>query len=123
MPTFNILLAQDITNYGIIEVEADTWEAAVATLTLGSWDECCQEGDGWEQRVVHVESEDGQILSEDLNYNAPLVHSFDVACRLRRLLKDAELFKDFADLEDRVERFAEELQAESRHPIFNKEGN
>ena len=43
MPTFNILLAYDITKYGCMEVEADTWEAAVASLTHDSWYDSCHE--------------------------------------------------------------------------------
>jgi hypothetical protein len=73
MPTFNILLAYDITKYGCMEVEADTWEAAVASLTHDSWyDSCHEPGDeGWEQRVVLVEAENGYIEAEDIHYFGP----------------------------------------------------
>jgi hypothetical protein len=60
MPTYTVLLAHDVTYYGNVSVEGDTWEEAVASLTLEDWDECYEAGDGsWEQRVVHVEAENG----------------------------------------------------------------
>ena len=38
MPTYTVLLAQDVTYYGNVSVEGDTWEEAVASLVLDDWD-------------------------------------------------------------------------------------
>ena len=118
MPTFNILLAQDIPNYGIIEVEAETWEDAVASLTLGSWDECYEQGDGWEQRVVHVEAENGEILVEDINFNCALVHYMPIIHRLTTILDTCDVPDDTAAA---LVAYIEELQSMVRDPIFNKD--
>jgi hypothetical protein len=74
MPTYTVLLAHDTSFYGNVGVEGDTWEEAVASLTSEDWDECYEEGDGsWEQqqRVVHVEDENGYIVAEDIAFNCP----------------------------------------------------
>jgi hypothetical protein len=60
-----------VSFYGNVGAEGDTWEEAVASLTSDDWSECFEEGDGgWEQqqRVVHVEDEDGYIVAEDIAF-------------------------------------------------------
>jgi hypothetical protein len=53
---------------------------------LEDWDECYEEGDGsWEQRVVHVEDEDGNIVAEDIAFNCPMIHCQSVIQRLREI--------------------------------------
>ena len=116
MPTFNILLAYDTTKYGCTEVEADTWEEAVASLTHDSWyDNCHEPGDeGWEQRVVDVETEDGDIVAEDIHYNCGLIHCQSVIQRLREIqiaaVPDAALAL-----------YIDELRTMGQDPIFKKD--
>ena len=118
MPTFNILLAYDTTKYGCMEVEADTWEAAVASLTHDSWyDSCHEPGDeGWEQRVVLVEAENGYIEAEDIHYNCPMIHCQSVIQRLREI-------QIAADLDAALALFIDELRTMGQDPIFKKESN
>jgi len=120
MPTFNILLAYDITKYGCMEVEADTWEAAVASLTHDSWyDSCHEPGDeGWEQRVVDVETEDGDIVADGINYNCALVHCSPIIHRLTTILDTCDVPDDTAAA---LVAYIEELQSMVRDPIFNKD--
>jgi hypothetical protein len=124
MPTFNILLAYDTTKYGCVEVEADTWKAAVASLTHDSWyDSCHEPGDeGWEQRVVHVETENGDILAEgqDINYDCSLVHYMPVVHRLTTILNTCDLSDEAATA---LTDYIQELQAMVQDPIFKKEIN
>ena len=121
MPTFNILLAQDVTYYGNVSVEGDTWEEAVASLTLDDWDECYEEGDGgWEQRVVHVEDEDsGDIVAEDLAYNEHLVHRESVIQRLTALMTNPDRVPCMVTHQALAD-YIDELRNMVKHPIFNK---
>jgi hypothetical protein len=116
MPTFNILLAYDITKYGCMEVEADTWEEAVASLTHDSWyDSCHEPGDeGWEQRVVLVEAENGYIEAEDIHYNCGLIHCQSVIQRLREI-------QIAADPDAALALYIDELRTMGQDPIFKKE--
>ena len=119
MPTFNILLAHDITHYGSVSVEGDTWEDAVASLTSDDWEECYEEGDGgWEQqqRVVHVEDEDGNIVAEDIAFNCPMIHCQSVIQRLREI-------QIAADPDAALALFIDELRTMRQDPIFKKESN
>jgi len=116
MPTFNVLLAQDVTYYGNVSVEGDTWEEAVASLTLDDWDECYEMGDGgWEQRVVHVEAEDGDIVDEslDLEFNSLTIYRSGVIQRLREI-------QITPDQDAALAQFIDELLNRFQHPIFNK---
>jgi hypothetical protein len=112
MPTYTVLLAQDMTYYGNVSVEGDIWQAAVASLTLDDWDECYEESDGcWEQRVVHVEDEDGNILAEGLEYRTQMVGRVGVIQRLREI-------RDMDDVEAGLSAFINELWQADRHPVF-----
>ena len=114
MPTFTVLLAQDVTYYGNVSVEGDTWEAALASLTFGDWDECYEPSEGgWEQRVVHVEDEDGDIVAEDLAYNEHMVYRENVIQRLHEI-------QTAADTAAALVAYIEELRTVVKHPIFNK---
>jgi hypothetical protein len=121
MPTFNILLAYDTTKYGCTEVEADTWEEAVASLTHDSWyDNCHEPGDeGWEQRVVQVEAEDGDIVADDLAFNTDMVYRDSVIQRLHEILY---LCGD-ASAATALVAYMDQLRTMVRDPIFNKESN
>jgi hypothetical protein len=45
MPTYTVLLAQDVSAiYGNVSVEGDTWEEAVASLTLEDWERVLRSG-------------------------------------------------------------------------------
>jgi hypothetical protein len=94
MPTYTIALAHDTSFYGLVGAEGDTWEEAVASLTSDDWSECFEEGDGgWEQqqRVVHVEDEDGNIVAEDIAFYCPMIHRQSVIQRLREIQIAADL--------------------------------
>jgi hypothetical protein len=120
MPTFNILLAQDISHYGSVSVEGDTWQEAVASLTSSSWDECTEAGaDHYEMRVVHVEAEDGgDIVAEDIAYSRWLVHSLTVIHRLTKIMDTCDVPDDTAAA---LVAYIDELRTMVRDPIFNKE--
>ena len=120
MPTFNILLAHDISYYGSVSVEGDTWEDAVRTLGDHHWLDNCTDAsdDGWEQRVVDVETEDGDIVADDLNYNCALVHCSPIIRRLTKILDTCDVPDDTAAA---LVAYIEELQSMVRDPIFNKD--
>ena len=122
MPTFNILLAHDISYYGSVSVEGDTWEDAVRTLGDHHWLDNCTDAsdDGWEQRVVDVETEDGDIVALDLNHNCALVHYMTIIHRLTTILNTCDLSDDAAAA---LVAFIEELESMVQDPIFNKESN
>jgi hypothetical protein len=87
MPTFNILLAHDTTYYGCVEVEADTWEDCCCLSDLRQLVRQLHDGDeGWEQRVVDVETENGDIVADGINYNCALVHCSPIIHRLTTIL-------------------------------------
>jgi len=119
MPTFTVLLAQDVTYYGNVSVEGDTWEEAVASLNLDDWDECYEEGDGgWEQRVVHVEDEDsGDIVAEDLAYNCGMIHYMPVVHHLTVIRDTLGLSHEATAA---LTAYIDELRTMGRDPIFNK---
>jgi hypothetical protein len=118
MPTFNILLAQDVTFYGNVSAEGDTWQEAVASLTLDDWNECDEPGDGgWEQRVVHVEDDVDYIVREDINYNCEMIHYFPVIHRLTHILDTCDVPDDTAAA---LVTLIDELRTMVQDPIFNK---
>jgi hypothetical protein len=117
MPTFNILLGQDVSHYGSVAVVADTWEEAVASLTIDAWDECFETGDAWEERVVHVEDERGQILAEDIAFNCGQVHVLYVIDRLTKIMDGCDVPDDAAAA---LVAYIEELRTKHQDPIFNK---
>jgi hypothetical protein len=107
MPSYTIALAHNTSFYGLVGVEGDTWEEAVASLTSDDWSECFEEGDGgWEQqqRVVHVEDEDGNIVAEDIAFNCPMIHCQSVVQRLREI-------QIAADPDAALALFIDELQS------------
>lgn len=119
MPTFNILLAHDITHYGSVDVDAATWEDAVRTLELEDWwHHCTDSGDAWEERVVHVETESGDIVAEDVNFNCPMIHYFAVIHRLTTIMDTCDVPDDAAAA---LVAYIEELQSMVRDPIFKKD--
>ena len=120
MPTFNILLAHDITHYGSVSVEGDTWEDAVRTLEREDWwDHCTDASDtGWEERVVHVETEDGDIVAEDVNYDCPMIHYFAVIHRLTTIMDTCDVSDEAAAA---LVAYIDELQSMVRDPIFKKD--
>ena len=121
MPTYTVLLAHDVTYYGNVSVEGDTWEEAVASLTADDWNECYEPGDGgWEQRVVHVEAENGDIVADDFYFNCEQVHYSFAVRRLTHILDTCDLPDDAAAA---LVAFIEELESMVRDPIFKKEGN
>jgi hypothetical protein len=86
MPTYTVLLAQEVTYYGNVSVEGDTWEEAVASLVLDDWDTNYMDFDGaWGERVVHVETESGDIVAEDIAFDCPMIHCQSVIQRLREI--------------------------------------
>jgi hypothetical protein len=118
MPTFNILLGQDVTHYGSVAVEADTWEEAVASLTIKAWDDCFERGDAWEERVVDVETEDGSIVAEDIAFNCGQVHVYYVVDRLTTIMDTCDVPDDTAAA---LVAYIDELRAKVKDPIFKKE--
>jgi hypothetical protein len=119
MPTYTVLLAHDITYYGNVSVEGDTWQEAVASLTSFDWDECYEQGDGaWEQRVVHVEAEDGGgIVAEDIAYNKHMVYRENIIHHLTVIRDTLGLSHEATAA---VTAFIEELRTMGQDPIFNK---
>jgi hypothetical protein len=115
MPTFTVSLAHDVTYYGLVSVEGDTWQEAVASLTLDDWDECYEQSDrGWEQRVVRVEAEgDGNIVAEDLAYSTEMVHHASVIQRLREI-------QIAPDQDAALSLYIDELRTMVQDPIFTK---
>lgn len=118
MPTFNILLAEDVTHYGSVEVEAATWQDAVRTLDEASWDVCTDADDPGERRVVHVEvGDESDIVAEDLAYRCELVSHWSVIRRLTQIIGDPHRVpcvltqKLLSDLID-------ELRANIQDPVF-----
>jgi hypothetical protein len=117
MPTYTIALAHDTSFYGLVGAEGDTWEEAVASLTSDDWSECFEEGDGgWEQqqRVVHVEDEDGNIVAEDIAFYCPMIHRQSVIQRLREI-------QIAADPDAALALYIDELRTMGQDPIFKKE--
>ena len=119
MPTYTVLLAQEVTYYGNVSVEGDTWEEAVASLVLDDWDTNYMDFDGaWGERVVHVETESGDIVAEDINFNCGMVHSYTVIQRLREILYTCDVPDDTAAA---LVAYIEELRTMVQDPIFKKE--
>ena len=119
MPTYTVLLAQDVTYYGNVSVEGDTWAEAVASLTLDDWDECYEMGDGgWEQRVVHVEAEDGGIVADDIAFNQHMVYRESVIQRLHEILYLCGDVSD--DTATALVTYMDQLRTMGQDPIFNK---
>lgn len=120
MPMFNVTLAHDISHYGTISIDAPTWEDAIRTLRHEDWwEHCTSSGDsGWEERVVHVETEDGSIVAEDINYNCETIHYFPIVHRLTRILDTCDVPDDTAEA---LVTLIEELRTMVRDPIFKKE--
>ena len=120
MPTYTVLLAQEVTYYGNVSVEGDTWEEAVRTLGDHHWLDNCTDAsdDGWEQRVVDVETEDGDILALNLNHNCALVHYMTIIHRLTTIMDTCDVPDDTAAA---LVSYIEELQSMVRDPIFKKE--
>jgi hypothetical protein len=122
MPTYTVLLAHDITYYGNVSVEGDTWQEAVASLTSFDWDECYEQGDGaWEQRVVHVEAEDGGgIVAEDIAYNCAMVHYMPIIHRLTALMTNPDRVPCMVTHQALAD-YIYELRTMVQDPIFKKE--
>jgi hypothetical protein len=119
MPTYTVSLAYDVTYYGLVSVEGDTWQEAVASLTLADWDECYEQSDhGWEQRVVRVEAEDsGDIVAEDINFNCAMVHYMPIIHRLTTIMDTCDVPDDTAAA---LVAYIDELGIMVQDPIFEK---
>ena len=89
-------------------------------MTLNDWDECHEMGDGgWEQRVVHVEAEDGgDILAEDIAYNCAMVHYMPIIHRLTTIMDTCDVPDDTAAA---LVAYIDELRTMVQDPIFKKE--
>ena len=121
MPTYTVLLAQEVTYYGNVSVEGDTWEEAVASLVLDDWDTNYMDFDGaWGERVVHVETESGDIVAEDIAFDCPMIHCQSVIHRLTTILDTCDLSDEAATA---LTDYIQELQAMVQDPIFKKEIN
>jgi hypothetical protein len=64
--------------------------------------------------VVHVETEDGDIVAEDIAFNCPMIHCQSVIQRLREI-------QIAADLDAALALFIDELRTMGQDPIFKKE--
>jgi hypothetical protein len=71
--TYTITLAHDVSYYGKKDVEANTWEEAVASLTDLDWGDNCFDGDSSEYRVCDVEDESGDTLASDFAFDCHTV--------------------------------------------------
>ena len=118
MPTYTVLLAQDVTYYGNVSVEGDTWQEAVASLTLDDWDECYEMGSASEERIVYVEAEDGGIVADDMAFNQHMVHRESVIHHLTVIRDTLGLSHEATAA---VTAFIEELRTMGQDPIFKKE--
>jgi hypothetical protein len=113
MPVFTILLAQESTYYGSVDVEADTWTDAVRGLEAADWyDACVREEDASERRVVSVEDGEGLVFAEDINFDCEMVHYMSVVVRLRHILEMLD------GRDEALENYIYELAYASRDPIF-----
>jgi hypothetical protein len=114
MPTFNLLLAMDESFYGTIEVDADTWADAVASLSKDAWGACFENGNygGDQHRIVHVEDEAGEILAEDINYDCAMLHYIPVVHRLQQILEHPE------SMAAEIQAYIAEITADVQHPLF-----
>lgn len=118
MPTFTITLAHDVSFYGTQVIEADTWEEAVASLTVQDWYDTCDDlgNDGWEQRVLHVEAENGDNVAEDIAFDCVMVYQMPVVHRLTEIL-GAYTLPD--DATASITALIDEIRTMSRDPIFD----
>lgn len=123
MPVFNILLAHDIPHYGTTSVEAATWQEAVRSLVCDDWWDICVDMDdiGFDARVVHVETEEGDIVAEGLHYDRDQLSVAGVQQRLREI-------QIAPDQDAALALFIDELRTMSqdpvfKKPVFNKESN
>jgi len=118
MPTYTVLLAHDVTTYGDVSVEGDTWQEAVASLTDADWGACFFPGGENSERVVYVRTEDGDIVAEDLAFNTDMVHRESVIQRLHEILYLCGDVSD--DTATALVAYMDQLRTMGRDPIFNK---
>jgi hypothetical protein len=79
------------------------------------WDTNYMDFDGaWGERVVHVETESGDIVAEDIAFDCPMIHCQSVIQRLREI-------QIAADLDAALALFIDELRTMGQDPIFKKE--
>jgi hypothetical protein len=116
MPTYTVLLAHEVTYYGNVSVEGDTWEEAVASLTLDDWDTNCMKTltvlgkSAW----FMSRQRDGDIVAEDIAFDCPMIHCQSVIQRLREI-------QIAADPDAALALFIDELRTMGQDPIFKKE--
>jgi hypothetical protein len=91
-----------------------------SVFDLGSWyDNCTDLGnEGWEQRVLHVDAEDGDNVAEDIAFDCVMVYHMPVVHRLTEILGAYTLPNDATAS---ITALIDEIRAMSRDPIFNKE--
>jgi hypothetical protein len=122
MPTFTVTLAHDVSFYGTQVIEADTWEEAVASLTVEDWYDNCNDlgNDGWEQRVLHVEAENGDNVAEDIAFDCVMVYQMPVVHRLTEILGAYTLPNDATAS---ITALIDEIRTMGRDPIFDLQDN
>jgi hypothetical protein len=122
MPTFTVTLAHDVSFYGTQVIEADTWEEAVASLTVEDWYDNCNDlgNDGWEQRVLHVEAENGDNVAEDIAFDCVMVYQMPVVHRLTEILGACTLPDD---ARASITALIDEIRTMGRDPIFDLQDN
>lgn len=122
MPTFTVTLGHDVSFYGTKEIEADTWEEAVASLTVQDWYDSCDDlgNEGSEHRVLHVEAENGDNVAEDIAFDCVMVYQMPVVHRLKVILETYSLPDD---ARASITSLIDEIQTMSRDPIFDLQAN
>jgi hypothetical protein len=94
--------------------------SALLVITIGWTTAPTPSDDGWEQRVVDVETENGDIVADGINYNCALVHCSPIIHRLTTILDTCDLSDEAATA---LTDYIQELQAMVQDPIFKKEIN
>jgi hypothetical protein len=108
--------------HGFVSVEGDTWEEAVASLTLDDWERMLRSG-----ATVAGNSNSAWSMSRTRtatswprtsHFNCAMVNYFPVVHRLTHILDTCDLSDDAAAA---LVAFIDELRTMGQDPIFNKE--
>ena len=122
MPTYTITLAHDVSYYGTKDVEAATWEEAVASLTWDDfYDGVTNAGEPSEERVVAVEQlirGETVELASDISFSCNQWGIYYMQHELRRII-DAGYDADTT--REELEGIIDTLNTAASDPIFNKE--
>jgi hypothetical protein len=124
MPAYTITLAHDVPYYGTKDVEAATWEEAVASLT---WEDfyngVTNAGEPGEERVVSVEQlirGETVELASDISFSCDqwgIYHMLHELCRITKAGYDADTMRK------ELEGIIDTLNTAASDPIFKKESN